>query len=257
MARQKPAPIVAPTLSPDRAIPVLEQLVSDAEQLYHEAYDAPQRRDWQIDGEVALQEALGGAHPCLDEFHGAQCGAYGPYDTPEYLLNQANTQLRGMIGAINSAVKQLRRRLPDPNQVFLPAGSPHDAYIEVRKLCSTATQSITIVDSYVDDTLWPLLKNLPTTTAIRILTTQMKSDFALEGKKFIAQHGNTVEVRTTKSYHDRFILLDGTKCWHLGASIKDAGNKAFAMSEILSPLVVSAVLTDVGNTWNAASIVPL
>jgi len=85
----------------------------------------------------------------------------------------------------------------------------------------------------------------------------MKSDFALEGRKFVAQHGNTVEVRTTKSYHDRFILLDGTKCWHCGASIKDAGNKAFAMSEILSPALVAAVVTDAQNTWNAASVVPL
>ncbi|HUO14321.1 MAG TPA: hypothetical protein VMX38_04985 [Verrucomicrobiae bacterium] len=193
----------------------------------------------------------------MDEFHRSQCGAYSPYDTPEYLLNQANDQLRGMVGAINSTVRQLRWQLPDPNQVFLPAGSTHDAYVEVRKLCSTATKSITIVDSYVDDTLWPLLKNLPTTTAICILTMQMKSDFALEGRKFVAQHGNTVEVRTTKSYHDRFILLDGTKCWHCGASIKDAGNKAFAMSEILSPALVAAVVTDAQNTWNAASVVPL
>ncbi len=162
-----------------------------------------------------------------------------------------------MMAAVNSAVQQLRWKLPDPNQVFLPAGSAHDAYVEVRRLCSAATHSITIVDSYVDDTLWPLLKNLPPTTAIRILTTQMKSDFALEGRKFVAQHGNTVEVRTTRSYHDRFILLDGTRCWHLGASIKDAGNKAFAMSEILGPALVSAALMDVQNTWNAASVVPL
>jgi hypothetical protein len=156
---------------------------------------------------------------------------------------------------VTSAVQQLRWQLSDPNQVFLSAGSTHDAYVEVRKVCSTATRSITIVDSYVDDTLWPLLKNLPATISIRILTAQMKSDFALEGKKFAVQHGNSVEVRTTKSYHDRFILIDGAKCWHLGASIKDAGNKAFLISEILSPALVATVLADVQVTWNAGSVV--
>ena len=257
MARQKTAPILAPTFPPERAIPILENLVTDAEQFFREDRHSSKRQQWISTTEAALQAALGSANPAVDAFSSAQCGSYSPYDTEQELQEQADSQLRGMIAAVSSAVQQLRWNLPDPNQVFLPAGSPHDAYVEVRKLCSTTTQSITIVDSYVDETLWPLLKNLPATTAIRILTTQMKSDFALEGRKFVAQHGNTVEVRTTKSYHDRFILLDGKKCWHLGASIKDAGNKAFAMSEILSPSLVSAVLTDVDSTWNAASIVAL
>lgn len=257
MARQKVAPILAPTLPPERAIPILEKLVDDAEQLIDEHRHSPKRQEWQNTAEGALQAALGSANPAIDAFSLAQCSAYSPHYSEQRLHNQANDELRGMMAAVNSAVQQLRWKLPDPNQVFLPAGSHHDAYVEVRKLCSAATQSITIVDSYVDDTLWPLLKNLPVTTAIRILTTQMKSDFALEGRKFVSQHGNTVEVRITKSYHDRFILLDGNKCWHLGASIKDAGNKAFAMSEILSSALVSAVLTDVQNTWNASSVVSL
>lgn len=257
MARQKAAPILAPTLPPERAIPILEKLVADGEQLFNEHRHSPKRQEWQNTAEGALQAALGSANPAIDAFSLAQCGVSSVHDSEQRRQSRANEELRGMMAAVNSAVQQLRWRLPDPTQVFLPAGSAHDAYVEVRKLCSAATQSITIVDSYVDDTLWMLLKNLPATTAIRILTTQMKSDFALEGRKFGAQHGNTVEVRTTKNYHDRFILLNGTKCWHLGASIKDAGNKAFAMSEILSPALVSAVLTDVQNTWNAASVVPL
>ena len=257
MARQRNVPILSPSLPPERSIPILEKLVADAERLFQEHRHSPKRQEWINTTDAALQAALGSGNPAVDAFSLAQCGSYSPYDTEQKLQEQANNQLRGMIAAVNSAVQQLRWQLPDHNQVFLPAGSIHDAYVEVRKLCSTATLSITIVDSYVDDTLWPLLKNLPATVAIRILTAQMKSDFALEGKKFAAQHGNSVEVRTTKSYHDRFILLDGTKCWHLGASIKDAGNKAFLVSEILSPTLVAAVQADVQNTWNAASVVQL
>jgi hypothetical protein len=257
MVRQNVAPFLAGALPPDRAIPILERLAADAELLFNEHRDSPKRQDWTNTAQGALQAALGLVNPATRAFSQAQCYSYSPHDSEQRLHSQANDQLRGMMAAINSAVQQLRWQLPDPNQVFLPAGSAHDAYVEVRKLCAAATRSITIVDAYVDDTLWPFLKNLSATTAIRILTTQMKSDFGLEGRKFAAQHGNTVEVRITKSYHDRFILLDGKKCWHLGASIKDAGNKAFAMSEILSPSLVSAVLTDVENTWNAASVVSL
>lgn len=76
--------------------------------------------------------------------------------------------------------------------MFLPAGSAHDAYIEIRKIIQLATTEILIVDSYVDGTLWQQLTNVPPTTKIRIMTMQMKGDFALEGRKFAAQHGNTI-----------------------------------------------------------------
>jgi hypothetical protein len=257
MARQKAAPVLAPTLPPEKAIPILERLVSDAEQLFNEHRLSPKRQEWTNTTEAALQAALGSANPTIDAFSTAQGGYYSRSDSEQRLQNQANEQLRGMMATVTSAVQQLRWQLPDSNQVFLPAGSTHDAYVEIRKVCSTATRSIMIVDSYVDDTLWPLLKNLSATVAVHILTAQMKSDFALEGKKFAVQHGNSVEVRTTKSYHDRFILIDGAKCWHLGASIKDAGNKAFLISEILSPALVAAVQSDVQVTWNSASVIPL
>ena len=130
-------------------------------------------------------------------------------------------------------------------------------YVEIRKIIQSATSEILIVDSYVDGTLWTLLTNVPSSAQIRIMTMQMKGDFALEGKKFTAQHGNTIEVRQTQQYHDRFVVTDGDRCWHLGASIKDAGNKAFAMSEILNPAIKAAIRTDLDTTWNTAHPVPL
>jgi hypothetical protein len=83
----------------------------------------------------------------------------------------------------------------------------------------------------------------------------MKGDFILEARKHVTQHGTTVEIRKTETYHDRFIVIDGTKCWHLGASIKDAGNKAFAMSEMRSIMILDAIKKDVDATWNAAATV--
>ena len=257
MARQKTAPVLAPTFQPEKAIPILEKLVIDAEQFFKEHRHSPSRQQWINTTEAALQAALGSANPAVDAFSLAQCGSYSPYDTEQELQEQADDQLRGMIAAVNSAVQQLRWQMPDPTQVFLPAGSTHDAYVEIRKVCSAATQSITIVDTYVDHTLWPLLKNLLPTIEIHILTMQMKNDFQLEGKAFAAQHKNKVEVRTTKSYHDRFIVIDGASCWHLGASIKDAGSKAFLMSEIRSLSLIAAVQADVQATWNTETAVPL
>lgn len=145
----------------------------------------------------------------------------------------------------------------EPNQVYLPAGSQHDAYVELRKIVQLTKQEMLIVDPYVDETLWELLTNVQLGVKLRILTEQMKKDFRLEGRKFAAQHGNAIEIRTTSKYHDRFIIEDVQRCWHIGASIKDAGNKAFAFSELVRPEIVKLVIADVEAQWSAAQAVTL
>ncbi|HTG62805.1 MAG TPA: hypothetical protein VMG63_25805, partial [Terriglobia bacterium] len=104
---------------------------------------------------------LGNKHPNVQAFGAAQCGVYHPgYDTEAYLRQQANEQLERMVAVLKSTVDQLRWQLSDPTQVFLPAGSAHDAYVEIRKIVQSATSEILIVDPYVDGTLWTLLTNV-------------------------------------------------------------------------------------------------
>src|SRR5208337_4406440 len=257
MARLKEVPAEPLTLSPDKAIPILENLILTAESLHEEESDSGQRKQWRHTGEGALLASLGNKHPSVRAFVAAQCGVYHLNDSEARLRRQANEQLGRMVAVLKSTVEQLRWQLPDPAQVFLPAGSTHDAYVEIRKIIQSATSEILVVDSYVDGTLWALLTNLPASAKIRVMTMQMKGDFALEGRKFAAQHGNVIEVRQTRLYHDRFVVTDEDRCWHLGASIKDAGNKAFAMSEILSATIRTAIKRDLDTTWNAAASVPL
>jgi hypothetical protein len=156
--------------------------------------------------------------------------------------------------ALKAPVEQLGWQLPEtPQHNFFGAGSQHDAFVEIGRVIATVTSGMLIVDSYVDGALWQLLKNVPTGAVIRILTAQPKPDFAAEGKAFTKQHGNRVEARTTKDFHDRFILVDAGACWHLGASIKDAGKQAFMFSEITDPKIAAFVRQTTEDTWNAAT----
>jgi hypothetical protein len=244
-------------LLPEKAVSILEDLIREAENISRAGRDSRERKVWVHTAEGALRAAFGSPDDNVRAFGGAQCGVYSPYDTEEYLEEQAQRQLSGMVSVLQSAVKQLRWHLPDPDQVFLPAGSQHDAYVEIRKIVERGTAEIFVVDPYVDDTLWPLLTNLAKTCKIRVLTGRLKGDFLLEGRKFCAQHGGSVEVRRTLNYHDRFIIVDGSECFHLGASIKDAGSKAFAISEMHRSQVAGAVIADAESEWLLATPVPL
>ena len=44
-----------------------------------------------------------------------------------------------------------------------------------------------------------------------------------------------IEVHTCKKSHDRFLIIDGTEVWHIGASLKDLGKKMFAFSRLGIP----------------------
>lgn len=42
----------------------------------------------------------------------------------------------------------------------------------------------------------------------------------------------TLTVRRTTAFHDRFLIIDGVEGYHIGASLKDAGNKCFGITKI-------------------------
>jgi hypothetical protein len=245
------------TFAPEKSIQILEKRISDAEELREVPWDSPKRQRWANTGEGALIAALGRANPAFQAFRSAQCGISSIHDPPETKRRRANEELDSMLAAIESAVEQLRWQLDDPNEVFFPSGSFHNAYKELRKIVEFVEAEIIVVDPYVDETLWTLLTNVSASAKIRVLTMQMKPDFSLEGQKFVSQHGYRVELRKTASYHDRFVIVDRERCWHLGTSINHAGNKAFAISEFTSTRVQEAIRADVEATWNSATVVPL
>lgn len=41
-----------------------------------------------------------------------------------------------------------------------------------------------------------------------------------------------IKVARTNKFNDRFIVIDNKQLYHVGASLKDLGNKCFAISKI-------------------------
>ena len=142
-------------------------------------------------------------------------------------------------------------RVTEGQQFFAP-GKQHDGFVAVRELVSTAKKSLLVADNFVDKTLWPLLTNLPQGATVRVLSKKVTSDIGVEAKTFSKQYGIAVEVRTTDEIHDRFIICDDQRCWHLGASIKDLGAKAALISEVSSDSISLAVRKEFERMWQSA-----
>lgn len=175
------------------------------------------------------------------------------------LLGQDHSQ------KLNYALKSIGWKIesnkmePDNEKVrelFFPKGAIHDAYVEIKSVLCRAKKVVYVMDPYVDASIFQMIKAIPSVTlSVKLLSTKVPPDFKLEAEKFLKQHSNIIlETRMTKEFHDRFIIIDETECYHLGASIKDAGGKAFMISLLEDSRNVTALLSQHKESWDRATI---
>jgi len=143
-----------------------------------------------------------------------------------------------------------------PSEAVYPSGTPYDAYKDIKEIVILATKKLTIVDMWVDSSVISLLENVYPGVEVQVLTRHMQGDFKLAVQKFKEQREmagqGSLEVRQDKGdFHDRFIVADDN-CFHLGASIKDAGTKVFAINEIEDPRNKSVLTENILKAWDAA-----
>ena len=60
--------------------------------------------------------------------------------------------------------------------------------------------------------------------------------------KIVNSQYPSLEVRYTKVFHDRFLILDKKNAYHIGASLKDAGKKCFGITLIEDDGIVRDIL---------------
>jgi hypothetical protein len=151
----------------------------------------------------------------------------------------------------------LERRPETAPDAFFPKGSQHDAYVHIRSIFGKAKKHLFVIDPYMDGSIYQLLATMSAAAlTVRILTLKVPADFALERQKFVKQHpAFTVEARTAKDFHDRFILIDKVQCHLMGASIKDAGERGCTLLAITDPDIVKFILAYADGVWDRANAI--
>ena len=132
----------------------------------------------------------------------------------------------------------VKANLP-PKEGFLQAKAFWSGYEFAVQLVRSAKQEIVIIDPFADDTALSLMpKRNPGVNAI-IYSARINQTMKTECERLNRQCP-PVELRMMREVHDRFIVVDET-VYHIGASIKDLGNKLTAFS-VLSLLTKQQLL---------------
>lgn len=117
-----------------------------------------------------------------------------------------------------------------PKQGIFYNGQVHDAHAFVSELIRTAKKSLVLIDNYIDDSVLTLLTKRKKGVAASIFTQSISKQLALDLDKHNAQYP-PIQIHTFKAAHDRFLILDESDIYHIGASLKDLGKKWFAFSK--------------------------
>jgi hypothetical protein len=113
-------------------------------------------------------------------------------------------------------------------------GQIFDAYKFATDLIRSAKQSIALIDNYVDESVLTMLSKRNAGVTAEIYTAKISKQLQLDLDKHNAQY-EPIAIQTYNNCHDRFLIIDGTEVYHIGASLKDLGKKLFAFSKINVP----------------------
>lgn len=110
-------------------------------------------------------------------------------------------------------------------------GQVFDAFSKLTDLVREAETNLVLIDGYVGLDTLNILSKKRQGVSVEIYTQPGRGLTDIDVQKFNAQYP-TLHVHKTKAFHDRFLILDRKRTYHIGASLKDAGKKCFAISLI-------------------------
>ena len=119
------------------------------------------------------------------------------------------------------------------NEIYFK-GQIYDAYSKILDILNTATKEIIIIDNFLDKTILDMIRNIDVKV---ILITSNKSKLKeIDINKYNMEYSN-LKLIYNDTFHDRYIIVDKTTIYHLGASINHAGSKTFSINILEDEIV--------------------
>ena len=123
-------------------------------------------------------------------------------------------------------------------------GQIYDAFSFIADLIGKAQSKLILIDNYVDVNTLNILCKKKSAVDVLIATAGKGSLTTKDINKFNAQY-QSLRVKTTADFHDRFLIIDDKEGYFIGASIKDAVKKSFAITRIEDEKMIQDLINKV------------
>ncbi len=145
-------------------------------------------------------------------------------DSIEIRQNEADNKIERILSVLENRQFQPKQGVFFDGQIF-------DAHNFVSDLVRSAERSIVLIDNFADDSVLTLFAKRTSGVTLKILTKNLSKQLQLDMKKFNEQFP-PAEIQEFDLSHDRFMIIDYSAVYHIGASLKDLGKKWFAFSKM-------------------------
>lgn len=132
------------------------------------------------------------------------------------------------------------------NKLFFN-GEIYDSYSLLVDIINKANNEIIIVDNYVNKETLDILSKKKINVTILLVTDKLKNNLTKTDIKKFNNEYPSLNITYTSIFHDRFIIIDKKELYHLGASLKDLGNKVFGINKINDNDYINELISKIKN----------
>ncbi len=165
-------------------------------------------------------------------------------------------EMNNEITGIKENVAKLENSLSEVMNNFIPNvplkqftilnSQKFEASEAIENIIKQAKHSIIVIDDYPDSGTLSLLRSKRVGVSVTLITDNKAKKLTLKHvKEFISQYGN-LSIKRNGIAHDRYIILDKDTdseiIYHLGQSLKDAGNKLGTINLIRDISIYSSII---------------
>ena len=151
-----------------------------------------------------------------------------------YAINQRIEQLEKTVAQHSEKIDFFVRTSLPPVEGIFYNGQIFDAYKFATDLIKTAKRELLLIDNYVDEAVLLMLSKRNAGVSAVIYTQRITPQLQLDLDRHNDQYP-PIDIRIYRDSHDRFLIIDDTDIYHIGASLKDLGKKMFAFSKLEIP----------------------
>ena len=183
-------------------------------------------------------------------------GLFGRLSDQEIIMKEGMDVTRQFITHLPKITKQksrTRSTVKVTREGLFLAGQHYDAICWVMDIISNVQKKIVIIDRYFNEKTLDLLCAKNKQVKVEVLTEKISPPLKVKAAEFNKQYG-LLEIRLSSAFHDRFIIVDDSDFYHLGASIDHLGRRGFMFSRIEEPIIIQSLSNEITQEWKNAKI---
>ena len=135
-------------------------------------------------------------------------------------------------------------KVAETKEFLILNGEPAKAKETFQDIFSKAKKRIYIIDNYISIKTLRLLQSARQNVKVIFFSDNVGNCLYSSDVKDFKKDRKDLEIkfiRTNNAVHDRFIIIDGEKFYHCGASSKDAGKRIAILHEITDEQIIKTI----------------